>query len=434
MSVLESYTTENPFGKSDECAKFTIDDISIPFTLHDITVPDRQYTLGLWVKSSTEGGLVVHNIMLDSDAEWTRHTVTFNAGDIDLDLFFATPGTYYIYHPKLELGNKATDWTEAPEDVDQRLDTAVADINKTITDQETTFVQNSSEIIMSALASYVEKNTGHHVTAVAHYYLASTLSVDVDATTDGWTETIPTVSSSTPHLWTYEVLTYSDSSTVSTSPVLVYTYVDSAISSITEYYGANSDKENPTITVQTVDSSGEIIQTETDLTWYTTIPILSMTSQCLWHYKVLTLADSTATETQKRYIGEYVPSYSEFRETVETQLSLVAGEMRLSFESTNTKLSNVEEEVNDQSNKLSKYFVFNQNGLEIKTGEKATMSLILDNGLISFQKNGEQFGWWDGVDFHTGNIVVDVNERAQFGNFAFIPRSDGSLMFLKVDD
>lgn len=38
----------------------------------------------------------------------------------------------------------------------------------------------------------------------------------------------------------------------------------------------------------------------------------------------------------------------------------------------------------------------------------------------------------DGVDFHTGNIVVDVNERAQFGNFAAIPRSNGSLSWLKV--
>jgi hypothetical protein len=52
--------------------------------------------------------------------------------------------------------------------------------------------------------------------------------------------------------------------------------------------------------------------------------------------------------------------------------------------------------------------------------------------MISFKKNGQQFGWWDGTDFHTGNIIVDVDERAQFGDFAFIPRSDGSMSFLKV--
>ena len=70
-------------------------------------------------------------------------------------------------------------------------------------------------------------------------------------------------------------------------------------------------------------------------------------------------------------------------------------------------------------------------GLAIKAGE-GTMSLRIDNDLIIFEKNGQQFGHWDGVDFHTGNIVIEVTERAQFGNFAFVPRSNGSLSFLKV--
>ena len=56
----------------------------------------------------------------------------------------------------------------------------------------------------------------------------------------------------------------------------------------------------------------------------------------------------------------------------------------------------------------------------------------IDNDMIEFRKNGVAIGWWDGTDFHTGNIVVEVQERAQFGNFAFVPRSDGSLSFLKV--
>ena len=60
------------------------------------------------------------------------------------------------------------------------------------------------------------------------------------------------------------------------------------------------------------------------------------------------------------------------------------------------------------------------------------ITLTLEHDMIVFKKNGQQFGWWDGVDFHTGNIVVEVNERAQFGNFAYVPRADGSLSFLKV--
>lgn len=91
-------------------------------------------------------------------------------------------------------------------------------------------------------------------------------------------------------------------------------------------------------------------------------------------------------------------------------------------------------------NKFSKYirFMEDENGnvsdtaMTIGSGDSA-ITLEIDNELgLVFKKNGVRFGWWDGVDFHTGNIVVDVNERAQFGNFAYIPRSDGSLSFLKV--
>lgn len=87
---------------------------------------------------------------------------------------------------------------------------------------------------------------------------------------------------------------------------------------------------------------------------------------------------------------------------------------------------------NDWANQYSKYFTFTDNGLVISSGN-STITLTIDNekGII-FSKNDTAFGVWDGENFYTGNIVVEVNERAQFGNFAYVPRSDGSLMFLKV--
>ena len=73
------------------------------------------------------------------------------------------------------------------------------------------------------------------------------------------------------------------------------------------------------------------------------------------------------------------------------------------------------------------------NSIKLGSGNNA-MSLTLTNEGISFEKDGNRFGWWDGVDFQTGNIKIDVTERAQFGNFAMVPRSDGSLSFLKVQN
>lgn len=117
----------------------------------------------------------------------------------------------------------------------------------------------------------------------------------------------------------------------------------------------------------------------------------------------------------------------------ENDLSIVGDEIDSQLSSVNGDIQAVTDELHSTANTLSKYFEFTSTGLTIKAGEN-DMELTLDNGLILFSKGGQQFGYWDGVNFHTGNIVVEVNERAQFGNFAYVPRTDGSLSFLKVGE
>jgi hypothetical protein len=124
-------------------------------------------------------------------------------------------------------------------------------------------------------------------------------------------------------------------------------------------------------------------------------------------------------------------NFDSFRQTVTSELAILADQIRLKFEETMESVEDVNGDLQQTVETLSKHFDFGIDGLTIKAGENA-MSLKLDNGLVSFWKNGQQFGWWDGVDFHTGNIIIDVNERAQFGNFAAIPRSNGGLSWLKV--
>ena len=106
-------------------------------------------------------------------------------------------------------------------------------------------------------------------------------------------------------------------------------------------------------------------------------------------------------------------------------------------------LDDVDAEIADYQkfvSKFSKYIRFmedeNSNpsdtAMTIGSGD-SVITLEIDNvkGLV-FKKNGVEFGSWDGTNFHTGNIKIDVEQRAQFGNFAYVPRSDGSLSFLKV--
>lgn len=124
-------------------------------------------------------------------------------------------------------------------------------------------------------------------------------------------------------------------------------------------------------------------------------------------------------------------NFEAYKETVSTQLQILADEIVMQFTSVVEQVNNVDGDLQAEITQRLKHITFSDDGIIIGAGENA-MQLKLDNDMIRFMKNGMQFGWWDGVDFHTGNIVVDVNERAQFGNFAFVPRSDGSLMFLKV--
>lgn len=133
-------------------------------------------------------------------------------------------------------------------------------------------------------------------------------------------------------------------------------------------------------------------------------------------------------------LAEYVKTsdYAEFTKTVESQFSIMADEISMKFTEATEQITNVDGDLQKTVETLAKYFDFGIDGLTIKTGDAGAMTLSLDNDLILFKKNGQTFGWWDGVDFHTGNIMIDVTERAQFGSFAFVPRSNGSLSFLKV--
>lgn len=91
-------------------------------------------------------------------------------------------------------------------------------------------------------------------------------------------------------------------------------------------------------------------------------------------------------------------------------------------------------------NKILKYMKFDENGITIGSGisegqsQSKNLALNLDNDAIKFKNGEEVIGSWDGTNFYTGDIVIKLNQRAQFGNFAFVPRSDGSIMFLKVKD
>ena len=140
-----------------------------------------------------------------------------------------------------------------------------------------------------------------------------------------------------------------------------------------------------------------------------------------------------AEESTRLMIQERVTTseLEEYKQTVSGQFSQTAESLSASITQVNERITDENGEMTRQITEISKWAKYTVNGLELGAGDSA-IKLILDNDIIKFTKNGQVFGYWDGTNFHTGNLLVDVNEKAQFGDFAFIPRSDGSLMFLKV--
>lgn len=142
---------------------------------------------------------------------------------------------------------------------------------------------------------------------------------------------------------------------------------------------------------------------------------------------------ASTTEILMNALKSYVEvsEHEALRKTIETQLSVMAGEIEMSFKATNDSIGENKSDADQKFEQIEKYISFTEDGIKISAGENE-MTVRIDNDIIVFEKNGAELGSWDGDNFHAGNIFIATNYRAQFGNFAFVPRSDGSLSFLKV--
>lgn len=144
-----------------------------------------------------------------------------------------------------------------------------------------------------------------------------------------------------------------------------------------------------------------------------------------------TLIEQTS-ESIRLTVSEEYATDEELAEAVSSTMTQLSSQFLFEFNSLRATLDEYDAENRTQFEEIYKYISFEDGDIKLGTSEN-TLTLTIENDRISFKKSGQEFGWWDGVDFHTGNIVIEVNERAQFGNFAYVPRSNGSLSFLQVN-
>lgn len=113
-------TTQVTFNDENiTCARFTIDNISVPFVLKNIAVTGKDYTFSLYLKSNGDSSISVEGNNITSTTAWTRQYVTFSATKANVEISFNKTGTYYFYNTQLETGKICSDWTPNPEDISE---------------------------------------------------------------------------------------------------------------------------------------------------------------------------------------------------------------------------------------------------------------------------------------------------------------------------
>lgn len=137
--------------------------------------------------------------------------------------------------------------------------------------------------------------SGRGISSIAEYYLATTAASGVTTATSGWTTTIQTIDVTKKYLWNYELITYTDNTTSTTTPVIIGVFGNTGnagkgIKSVTEYYLA------------TTLSSGVTTSTTG---WTTTMQALTEMNKYLWNYELITYTDNTTTTINPILIGVY---------------------------------------------------------------------------------------------------------------------------------
>lgn len=128
----QKYIGTDPNGNTTAMAKIQIEETQF-LPLAQATNPGS-YIITFWVLCDTNNNICVHMGSTDTteevDTTWKKVSITanLNTGDyVDMEL---PAGTYYIWHNKFEKGNRATDWTKAPEDGELEVEKLVQRISE----------------------------------------------------------------------------------------------------------------------------------------------------------------------------------------------------------------------------------------------------------------------------------------------------------------
>lgn len=181
------------------------------------------------------------------------------------------------------------------------------------------------------------------------------------------------------------------------------------------------------------DSSDALNQlSELSSTYATTDSVEAVDKKIIDKAAEITDAYQEYTDAQLNEKVNSLVNSEDFADTIEelqNSLDTVQTGVTNDIEKFKTEIGDLRDDVDRSAGTINRHFSFSPTGGLIITSssDTAKFKIEVSDTEISFWKDDEKLGYWDGIDFYTGNIYVQLNQQARFGNFAFVPRSSGNM-------
>lgn len=177
---------------------------------------------------------------------------------------------------------------------------------------------------------------------------------------------------------------------------------------------------------QAVDVAGQILAIQSINRLNSLEPIVEQHSA---NFDVL--EDSIMSNVEANYTR--ADEFNTYVDNQQSSLTQLSNSITAQFNESRELISSVNGALETYKDDISKYIRFSAEGIEI--GEEGNaLTLKIDNDEIGFYKEGDQIAYWDGSTLYTGNAWITLERQFRIGNFAAIPRSDGSVSWLKVGE
>ena len=186
----------------------------------------------------------------------------------------------------------------------------------------TTFSLSSAKSTTPRVIGVWSKD-GKGIKSITEYYLATSASSGVTTSTSGWSTTVQPITATKKYLWNYEVITYTDSSTTTSTPCIIGVYGDKGNPGNDAY----SYKLRSNITAIPLDNNGMPVDSAKSLTLTGNIFKGSSSISVSTSYTIRAIItwNGTASDTKTSSNGSLTVDLSTYKNIVKVACSFLYG-------------------------------------------------------------------------------------------------------------